>query len=334
MKGMADGERAPSPATVPTPAAAAGEKTVTGHREKLHDKVREWLSKQGYPLELEVGRQLRSAGFHDVYHGRFFRDPVTGKWRENDLLAVRHIFQERREGPVEAPLITVQFVIECKRSTKPWVVLASVARGVELQFPSGFLSGRIARALVAQAEMPNLGAGTQHGTGISLEAFGFDEVRGHGVVQAELGKGTRPNRRNAAYNAVRSAVAAATALANRADRHELAQLKSRKLAGAALRLPIVVCAAPLFLLRLDENGREQLTEVDEAVVGAPPTTDADQSLMLVRIVKPGVPLLRLCERAFADAAKIRSVLRSGWNEHMQRIVSRLAPGSSGISVSG
>lgn len=78
-------------------------------------KVREWLEKTGFPLEMAAAASLRQAGFF-VRQSSTYADPQTDKGREIDVLASDSDWL----GDFET-----SFVVECKASRKPWVVLKS-----------------------------------------------------------------------------------------------------------------------------------------------------------------------------------------------------------------
>ncbi len=80
----------------------------------MEDKIKKWINKNGYPLELKVAKTFAKAGFN-VAQSISFEDPVSGKSRETDIIA--HITKS-----INDVWINLTFVIECKLSTeKPWV---------------------------------------------------------------------------------------------------------------------------------------------------------------------------------------------------------------------
>ena len=78
-------------------------------------KVQEWLEKTGFPLEMAAAAALRRAGFF-VRQSSTYPDAQTDKGREIDVVASDSDWL----GDLETA-----FVIECKASRKPWVVLRS-----------------------------------------------------------------------------------------------------------------------------------------------------------------------------------------------------------------
>jgi hypothetical protein len=76
---------------------------------ELKTKVEEWISKEGYPLEMQVAQIFQEAGY-SVTQSDYYEDFETGKHREIDVTASRlstpelqYIFQpcrvECRIGP-------------------------------------------------------------------------------------------------------------------------------------------------------------------------------------------------------------------------------------------
>jgi hypothetical protein len=87
--------------------------------DDLKQKVRKWLEKHGGPVELQTARAFQDADF-SISQGFHFVDHATGKTRECDLLAHRH----ESSGGSPSVTIHVDFLIECKRSTDPWVAFS------------------------------------------------------------------------------------------------------------------------------------------------------------------------------------------------------------------
>ena len=88
--------------------------------DDITDKVREWLGKQGYPLELRTGRVFEDLGWN-ADHRTWYTDPTTGATREVDVFISRYVGDETTNSSVAFDL-----VVECKRSIdKPWVALSS-----------------------------------------------------------------------------------------------------------------------------------------------------------------------------------------------------------------
>src|SRR4051794_23069109 len=82
----------------------------------LQGKLKEWLGKQGYPLEMAVGRAFPERGVR-VTPPHYFPDSKTGEQREIDVLATR-----QRE--IDGRILRMVLVIECKfKADMPWLAL-------------------------------------------------------------------------------------------------------------------------------------------------------------------------------------------------------------------
>jgi hypothetical protein len=90
------------------------------------DEVVGALERTGYLLEQRVASTVRSGGF-SVTTGRAFQDPHEGKSREVDVFAIKRAWGE----PTIDTQIQVQLIIECKRSTGPYVVLGKAPSGFD-----------------------------------------------------------------------------------------------------------------------------------------------------------------------------------------------------------
>lgn len=81
----------------------------------LIEKVKNWLDNQGFSLEMKTASEFRKGGFWVRQSGHYL-DTETGKSREIDVIA--------SDWDI-ASNIQIDFVIECKSSKKPWVLLTS-----------------------------------------------------------------------------------------------------------------------------------------------------------------------------------------------------------------
>lgn len=81
----------------------------------MEAKVREWLEKEGFPLEMRAARAFRQAGF-EIRQSDLFTDPEDQKSREIDVVATIRS---------EIGFTEVDYFIECKSSKHPWVVLCA-----------------------------------------------------------------------------------------------------------------------------------------------------------------------------------------------------------------
>jgi hypothetical protein len=85
----------------------------------LVQKILEWLNTQGFATEMRVAKHLSSLRF-DILKSSYYDDPETGISREIDVIG-------RLTDSIG--LLSVYAVIECKKSSKPWVVFSSDRSG-------------------------------------------------------------------------------------------------------------------------------------------------------------------------------------------------------------
>ena len=81
----------------------------------MKEKIKDWLLKGGFPLEMKFSNSLLKNNF-EVAQSVYYQDHESGKFREIDIIAsicekINDIYTH------------ITFVIECKKSDKPWIVL-------------------------------------------------------------------------------------------------------------------------------------------------------------------------------------------------------------------
>jgi hypothetical protein len=81
----------------------------------LKAKIKEWLEKEGFPLEMRAARAFRHTGF-EVRQSDIYSDPESGNSREIDVIAALRS---------EIGFTEVDFFVECKSSKHPWVILCA-----------------------------------------------------------------------------------------------------------------------------------------------------------------------------------------------------------------
>jgi hypothetical protein len=81
----------------------------------IENKILEWLSKEGYPLEFKVANIFRANRFL-TFQGQYVKDFKTDIPREIDVLA-------QVTSHVEKSFLRICYVVECKwTENKPWVI--------------------------------------------------------------------------------------------------------------------------------------------------------------------------------------------------------------------
>ncbi len=270
--------------------------------ESVEGKIRNWLLRHGLPFELKVGRQIQEAGW-SVSHATYFTDVRTKKVRELDIRATP---KPRNRG---FPSFWLSLAIQCKQSGgKPWVVFSSASEIFESRFPSAFVSGKVASELLFEYDVR---------TKSHLSVVDVGKKRGHGIVRVKFGQ-ERPDRVDAAYNALRSASAAAAALAIEEDK----RARDDGLEAVGLFFPVVVTNGPIYTFALDPSGEEHLTEVEEACVLTPePTTASGRAI--VNVVTPNA-LKAFLARAEGDAEKYNFELSENRSAVLEAVGHRLS----------
>ena len=226
--------------------------------EPLDSQVLEWLRKGGFPLELRVGRLLQKHGWR-VHHAKGYRDPVTEKAREIDLVATRALVKEV-EG--KKPSISLNLVIECKTSLdKPWILFHN---------PENY--GAMWATLIGGEEPADtaglMGLGTKHQVRLPWP-FDTNPILAHGAVRAfttpKEGDPTGP------YSACQGVLTATRALAY--EPSNVIALLRLNTPWLHMWAPLVVVAGQLFCYSLDTDGAEQLERIEAADVLLPSPTE-------------------------------------------------------------
>jgi hypothetical protein len=253
--------------------------------KSAQDRVREWLHKSGYPLELEVAAVLHSKEF-SVTPSFIYSDEESGKNREIDIVATK----SDKMGFSHAG-----FVIECKSTPNPWVVFKS-------RDSSTFANSMVGLTLHTDTAGPAIERLRSKPSNVKWR-LQRREV-GYGLREASSGQND-------------SAYAVCTSLF-RASR---AWLSSSRVASprVAFAFPVLVVASPIFECSLDDNHQLVLEEVRESsFVFSPPAVG--QPSCLVRVVSKAL-LKHFSEYAAALAQDVHLELEHEfniWRESLRR----------------
>jgi hypothetical protein len=99
---------------------ATHDKKKEGSEKSENIRVKEWLQKEGYPLEMKAALIFEESGFN-VTQGVHYEDLITNKYREIDLVA-----QIRKATANKSFEIILQCIVECKYSKdKPWIIFST-----------------------------------------------------------------------------------------------------------------------------------------------------------------------------------------------------------------
>jgi hypothetical protein len=232
---------------------------MTGASESA---VLEWLRKEGFPLEVKVGKLCRAEGWL-TFHSFAYSDPTESKLRECDIYASKFA---RASG---SGTMSVDLAIECKRSTgKPWVVFGEPTRSHDWLIPSMLAPGRVPDAafvFLAGREPDPLDFLRPK------EWVGFNIVKSH-----TSSKDGDPSN---AHSALRATINAAEAFA--AKNEQEFDDHPNWPPHPSIVLPVLVVGAPLLLYTVADDGTEQLEPIAVAKVVAPQRRFETRTLITV-----------------------------------------------------
>ena len=251
----------------------------------LQKKVLEWLHSTGFPLEMAVANAFRREKF-EVRQSIPYLDPETDKGREIDVLAI---------DPDYIGAIEINFVIECKSSAKPWIVLTSDdAYGRYNRFSAFAAMTTSARNALADKGADLLGCWPFIDRG---------DEGGYGFRQALSDGG------DAAYTAAMGVMKACVDMVRSGENWSAKPM--------VFAFPVIVVDAPLFECRLRTDGNLELTEVAES-----------EFLFRVHMPKPlGCSIRVLTKSRLPDFAarsrELASALRGDLKDDETRLLSAL-----------
>lgn len=215
----------------------ANEPEVTSDaQDSMKSRVRQWLEKTGFGLELEVAAAFRAEGF-DVRQASHFIDRDSGKSREIDVVAC---------DPNDMGIVEIGFIVECKRSTKPWVLLSSseTLDGYNRVMAVGLLSDRARDAMIQRL-------GREEAIEMILPWFKKDSRVAYSLRQAFA-------ERDLGYATTVAIAKATDAWVNTGKSIDHNQLK--------FGFPLIVTDAPILECFLDASGTVELREIDQGEV--------------------------------------------------------------------
>lgn len=222
------------------------------------EKVRDWLMRAGYPLEMRVARVFTmSPAFNRVVLADVYKSKGSeSTLRDIDVAAQLAVFLHRPDA-FEGQGVTMFFdlftVCECKANPKghrPWIVFTEEKAALDPSFriqshPANALGEWLLREIVTDERVAQ------------LELFVAPRV-GYSVRCARLGDNNpRDNDQDPAYEAVMAVMDAARAKADvTSDSFEMFRIV----------LPLIVVDADLYECWLDPKGQLELEPRDEMAV--------------------------------------------------------------------
>jgi hypothetical protein len=247
-------------------------------KSELQENLEKWLRTQGYPLEMRTAQRLHQRGW-TFHHSRHYKDPMSGKEREIDLLAFY-------DDPARSSRIHGHFVIECKWTPKkPWVLFTSA-------LPSLTPLGHFRATPMTQTAVNAVDRVSSQGVEKFSLYFGFEE--GYGIVQAF----TKDAAVDAAFSAVHAVVSAAD---------YFAQSMSEKTKHSIIYVPTVIIDGSLFSCCLNGDGEVSIRELDIGfMIYKSATTSLSRCIYIVR----DSALTKFIDRAEATFKSLRKTLSS------------------------
>ena len=206
-------------------------------------KVRDWIEKQGYPLEMRAAKVFLDAGF-SVIQSESYPDPETGKPREIDLSSL--MFDVRQTYST-----VLSFAVECKSTkAKPWIVLCSTGEDSSIFSMAYHAASKPGRSVLWSL--------TWNSAAPALSIFQLSKRKGYGITAAFK---ERQMDQDAAFAACHSCTNAAAALVRSREGFAVPGYPS-----CHVVLPLVVVDGPLFECYLDHSGEIAIAPVEESTL--------------------------------------------------------------------
>jgi len=238
------------------------------------ETVKQYLSQNGYPFEMFVAKQFRSAGF-EVYQSTLYVDKESGKDRDIDVTA----YYVRVIGDIQ---FSFKVLIECKYATNIWVLFTGENHGfrdfkVDSLYGSNY-AGRELLTILSQIDDFN-----------AVLPFRLNQILGYGLTEAV--KNTKQEESRTTYKAIMTLLNA------------LQYEKEKEQGGKIFEIyiPMIAIQGRLFECYLNDNDKEEINEIKEG------------QLLYKSNVFPGVfPIIEIVtkEKVFEIATKLYSDLNA------------------------
>ncbi|MBU4233078.1 MAG: hypothetical protein L6277_01015 [Desulfobacterales bacterium] len=208
--------------------------------EEFRKKIHDWLSSQGYPLEMQVSLAFKQSGF-SIRQSNFYADPETGESREIDVIATTEDLSWSKY---------VSYVIECKVSRdKPWVLFTTenLFEGWNIFFTRAVLTEEARNVLIK--------AFSEDKDNPKFEWLREKLLSGYGLTQAFT------SGRDIPHEAIMSVSKGAIAR----------KVEQDKRAGGVFDVifPVIIIDGRLFECFLDNSCSVQIREIEEGVLFSP-----------------------------------------------------------------
>ncbi|MEZ4873975.1 MAG: hypothetical protein R2793_00590 [Flavobacteriaceae bacterium] len=217
-------------------------------------KIKDWLNKNGYPLEMNVARSLRGQGF-EIAQSILYIDSETGKYRETDIIA--HVTKE-----INKVWFNITFVFECKKTiNKPWIVFKSDSGFKFKKDKLPIFASNNGQLLVSEISKNNY----------YRSPLIFPDLKNYGYNVAT----SFSENKDLAYSATQSVLKATEYLVRKSN-----ESTSR---FCNIYIPVIVIEGDLIEAQLDWEGKIDLIEVDYSSLLTTKSFDEQHSNIL-RIV--------------------------------------------------
>jgi hypothetical protein len=241
----------------------------------MKDKIKVWLEKSGYPLELYVNKIFKSRRY-TTDSSCLYEDIDTDITREIDAVATRET-----KGSVDYS-VCMEVIVECKKSTKPFLILIndSIPRErynhffsdkfvSDKTFQPGFTEGKAFLYLCQYAEQ------------LKQKIGGFAECSnaGYSIVQAFVESDT---------NVYKGLIGLMKAKEHFDKKHIEFNNKypDESFDYSKFSVPVLVVDGPLLEAQLDDAGELNITEIDwgTVTINKPWVSDSEDSVN-IQVVK-------------------------------------------------
>ena len=88
----------------------------SSEKMSLESQIEKWIKEEGYPLEMRVKKKFSDKTDFDLRHSWYYQDPESDTSREIDIVCT---------ATDAYGLSELNFVLECKGTSKPWVLFTS-----------------------------------------------------------------------------------------------------------------------------------------------------------------------------------------------------------------
>ena len=281
---------------------------MAGEEKPKIEKVREWLMKAGYPLEMRVARAFTMVpSFNRVVLGEIYESKDRpGTHRAIDVSAQMGVSLYRPKalrGTDVTMWVDLFAVVECKsnpKGTKPWLVFSDPTHPTDSRFTITTLGGtELGRWLFKELSLDS--------DFNELPLFTAPRI-GYAVKCANLGESNpnpRENNQDTAYEAVMEVLSAARAKAD---------IQASDYRIFRIVIPVIVVGADLYECWLDHGGEMQLESRDEMALlyKTKPGVDAAAHAMIYIVTEAKLPdLIQRIRRAHDELTNDEELLLKG-----------------------